>query len=144
MKKNLIILMLLVLPFSGFGKCDLPEEAEQLKCSKPIKTYVKAFTKAVNDHDQKAIMRLLHPEYVAQQHDDFLEGRTMQFISELLMTPLEKVKKIKFCAYYKWRDMFWVQFRLKTTEKEIKIRQWGIDGREDDSSFQYGIWGAVG
>jgi len=53
-------------------------------CKEYMEELAKGFAEAVEKHDLQKAMTYLSPRYVKEQHDDFLGGRTEQFISELL------------------------------------------------------------
>ncbi|MBO4806977.1 MAG: hypothetical protein IK005_10195 [Paludibacteraceae bacterium] len=53
-------------------------------CSEYMENLANGFAKAVMSGDLQKAMTYLDPNYVREQHDGFLEGRTNQFFLELL------------------------------------------------------------
>jgi hypothetical protein len=71
-----------------------------------VKGITNAFISTLMQGNLKGTLQFFDPSYVAEQHDDFLEGRTEQFVSEFLcgnvkkgyfdMTPqLNRIKSMK-------------------------------------------------
>lgn len=71
-----------------------------------VKKITNSFISTLLQGDLKDTLEFFDPNYVAEQHDDFLEGRTEQFVSEFLagnykkgyyvLTPkLDRIKSMK-------------------------------------------------
>ena len=71
-----------------------------------VKGITNAFISTLMQGNLKGTLQFFDPNYVAEQHDDFLEGRTEQFVAEFLcgnvkkgyfdMTPqLNRIKSMK-------------------------------------------------
>lgn len=122
---------------------------------KEAKVTVKAFEKAVKSHDQQGIMTLMDPEYVKEQHDEFLEGRTEQFIDELFCgmvvnsdkqfkcMPLNSIKKIKLSSIDMEANPANVSFHVTSDEFEI-IMEIGMTSIQVDGKTVYRFYGAMG
>ncbi len=77
------------------------------KCTKStVKGIANGFISTLMEGNLKGTLGFFDPSYVAEQHDDFLEGRTEQFVAEFLsgnvkkgyydMTPkLSRIKSMK-------------------------------------------------
>lgn len=76
-----------------------------------VKGITNAFISTLMQGNLKGTLQFFDPNYVAEQHDDFLEGRTEQFVAEFLcgnvkkgyfdMTPqLNRIKSMKVKKTY--------------------------------------------
>jgi hypothetical protein len=120
------------------------KEAKYIKPDDELKVYLDDFEEAVEDHDWNKVMGLIHPDYVKEQHDEFLDGRTDQFLKEFFNASRNRIKKVDFIVCYKWRNVLWTDFWV-IQEDGIKNKvMWSLKSREDDSAYKYGLVGAVG
>jgi len=71
-----------------------------------VKSFANNFIATLMQKDVKGTLKFFDPDYVAEQHDSFLEGRTEQFVAEFLageykkgfyfITPeLDRIKSMK-------------------------------------------------
>lgn len=99
------------------------------KPSTSLNAFLKAFEKAVIEHNKENVLTLLDSAYVADQHDGMLEGRTDQFLSEL------------FCGYEieskAWRCP---RFQSITEIKRLRIES----VNEDDYRVYFIITDGIG
>src|SRR6478735_5059835 len=78
MKKIHLISILFILASCAVEKSSStkPQDGET------IDAFVSSFEKATLSHDANQIMLFMENGYVKEQHDQFLEGRTEQFLNE--------------------------------------------------------------
>lgn len=55
-----------------------------------VKSITNSFIATLMQGDVKGTLEFFAPSYVAEQHDDFLEGRTEQFVAEFLAGNVKK------------------------------------------------------
>jgi hypothetical protein len=101
--------------------------------------YTNHFEAAVLQHDQEAIMALLDPDYVKEQHNEFLNGMTEQFLKELFsgaFTDGQTVKGKKGASYLP-SQITGIQLIQVVTHK-------GDDGDYDYYTLTYKVTGSDG
>lgn len=152
MKKLPFLYLILTILFTSSvsiisAKSKLPKEA---------KTTIKTFQKSVKAHDQSGIMSTLESNYVKEQHDGFLEGRTEQFINELLCgtdlqsdkfqcAKLDDILSIKLATYDIMDDKIYVRYTVTTSDKKIDIELYLFPTKyENTDKTTYKFIGAIG
>jgi len=76
MKKILVFVVAAFIATSSFS---------QQVNEKKLKKFCVGFAKAVESNNAKKCLKFFDSQYVKEQHDVFLEGRTSQFVSEFLL-----------------------------------------------------------
>ncbi|MGE3802480.1 MAG: hypothetical protein AB7H80_15795 [Candidatus Kapaibacterium sp.] len=75
---SLILFSALLSACSGGNVVSLIAESE----GEAVKRSISLLKQGVAEGDKKLLMKLMDPKYVREQHDQFLEGRTDQFLNE--------------------------------------------------------------
>lgn len=119
-----------------------------------IEQFVSSFEKATLSHDSREIMLFMENGYVKEQHDQFLEGRTEQFLNEFFCGTNQRSNKFE-CTGYKKIDVIervsivkkenWYDytFKIKVGNEWILVVQ-TIAGKPSKYSKIYGLVGASG
>jgi hypothetical protein len=81
---TLALLALCLSACAIFGPPAGPASGSSAHLSSSPVVFLNGFERAVSRRDWPVAMLYLDPAYVAEQHDDFLNGRTEQFFVELL------------------------------------------------------------
>lgn len=99
---------LLIFVFACISSVNLLAQEEQpmkFKKKAPEYIFLKKVEDAVKAHDADAILFMMEPEYKRMQHDEFLAGRTLQFLTEF------------FCYTIPFNDITFAQLiSYKSTE----------------------------
>lgn len=121
------------------------------KLPKNAKKTIKSFQKAVKKHEQEKVMKLLDANYVKEQHDQFLEGRTEQFLEELFcgnsLTNQGKfechkftnISSIKLISYDEKENGFKLHFKVTSEKTASEVILFLVKNESN-----YFILGAVG
>jgi hypothetical protein len=97
----------------------------------PQRAFLARFENAVNAHDWEALVsEIVDPGYVSQQHDDFLDGRTDQFISELFYPGLLEIDNEECQGYVR---------NATHAEKLAEIEDFTVDAL-DGQEIHYSFW----
>ena len=64
------------------GQVAPPPNPDYLACQEEIKPFLEQFVAAVNKHSQVEVLQFMDATYLEAQHNQFLEGRTEQFLNE--------------------------------------------------------------
>lgn len=140
--RNVLILFLFL--FSCSTPENMPNRAVQVKLMNSMNEFVFEFIANVDDKNQLKVMEMMHPSYVQEQHDDFLEGRTNQFISEFFGTAFNKIKTFEHLYSYTVGTDIFVVFEVQSVDRIKSTHHYHIKFRNDDSGYKYGMVGAVG
>lgn len=81
---RIVFFVLLIAPLLTFAQ---PGKLPKFKEKKSEIIFLRKVEDALRTHDADEMMMYIEPEYKRQQHDEFLEGRTLQFLSELFFCP---------------------------------------------------------
>ncbi|TNE55080.1 MAG: hypothetical protein EP338_05040 [Bacteroidetes bacterium] len=114
------------------------------------------FAKAVRKHDQQKVMNVMDRAYVAEQHDDLLQGNTSQFLNEFFSGPMlnapesfvvpafNQIKKIVLIDSRRLSDTgsYEVNFKIILRDKRVLNRSWIL--HQVQSENKYALVGAVG
>lgn len=132
------------------------DKAENLNnIQSKIDRFLESFESAVESHDSDQIMSHMDPDYVKEQHDNFLGGRTDQFINEFFggykkntkefkTVPYREIKKLKLLNLVHDGDNFYtVSYLVKA--KGLKVTcEWSVKIRFNGGNTAFGMVGAVG
>lgn len=116
--------------------------------------YLDHMEETVLAHNLDQMMQLIDAEYVKEQHDKNLEGRTQQFIDELfcgkevkngdyLCIPFLDINQIKLTAIVSIDNGYKVFYDVGSESKTIAI-DWWITEHYVNGKATYGIYGALG
>ncbi len=119
-----------------------------------LQNYLKTLEQTILAHDINGMMELIDKDYVKEQHDKNLEGRTQQFIDELfcgfelnngpfLCIPFTDVQKANYTAIVDLEDGYRVFYEISSANKTISL-DWWITAKIYDGKIVYGIYGAMG
>ncbi|MBK8807829.1 MAG: hypothetical protein IPO21_14745 [Bacteroidales bacterium] len=120
-----------------------------------VKIYLAEFEKAVVSHDATKIMQLMDKNYVKEQHDDFLKGRTTQFLNEFFCGNIVNSNSFKCIKYdeieglqetnlVKENDYYKVTCEVYSKKIRIKTNCWVIKVTTINGKRVYGLVGASG
>ncbi|MCB9223325.1 MAG: hypothetical protein R2780_09515 [Crocinitomicaceae bacterium] len=122
----------------------LHSDAVYMKPDPVMINYFNEFEQATETHNWDKVMQMIHPNYVKEQHDNFLEGRTDQFLNEFFGMPRDEIKRLDFIVSYFWLNNQWVDFWVVKSDGTKNRASWSILDRKDDSGYKIGLVGAVG
>jgi hypothetical protein len=139
-----IVLISLLFLVSCTTPKNLPNGAVEVKLMNSMDEFVTEFLSAVIAKDQIMVMVMMHPSYVKEQHDEFLEGRTKQFLSEFFGAEFNNIKDFEHLySYTRGADIYAV-FEVRSNHNDKSIHHYHIKFRNDSSGFKFGMVGAVG
>lgn len=81
---RILLSLFFILPVLSFAQ---PGKLPKFKEKKSEIIFLRKVENALRTHDADEMMMYIEPDYKRQQHDEFLEGRTLQFLSELFFCP---------------------------------------------------------
>jgi len=121
---------------------------------KALQQFLFDFEKAVKDQNTEKILSLMDKEYLTEQHDNFLEGRTSQFLNEFFCGELTNGRGFKCLKFNELKnaskisiiqnlDSYVVMYEVSDAKDSI-IASWTISVREIKGKIVYGFVGAMG
>lgn len=119
-----------------------------------LQNYLKTLEQTVLAHDLKGMMELMDADYVKEQHDQNLEGRTQQFIDELfcgnktddgqyLCIPFSDITALSYTAIVDLDDGYKVFYEVRSANHKIAL-DWWITAKIRNGKVVFGIYGAMG
>lgn len=128
--------------------------ADETSYPKFIKQFFDDFETAVWAKNKPKIMTFFHPDYVKEQHDEMLEGRTDQFLKEYFCGSamdgsrkfscfgLEEIERMERVYIRQESKGYAAAYILYGNGKKITLTLGAlpIEGKNN----KYGLWGAVG
>lgn len=120
-----------------------------------MKVYLKEMKAAILSHDKSELMKIMDADYVKEQHDQFLEGRTEQFLNEVFCgndindesfhcIRYESIESVKIKMVEQVQPLVYkLLLEVKDDENEVEC-QLLISKKSLDSQTIFGIVGAVG
>lgn len=124
--------------------------------STPQNDFVKSFEKAVLSHSSEAILNHMTLSYVKEQHNEFLQGRTQQFLNEFFCGNLEtnktkficvkdytKIKSIETISITQKQDSYIYKFKILYDNEWIIVEQ-NISQAPSKINTHLGLVGASG
>lgn len=95
---KLALILLLALPFTILAQPDKPVKLKE-KSDEVI--FLRKVEQAVRAHDADQLMVYMEPGYKRSQHDEFLEGRTLQFLTEFFCPaiPFDQITTVRLISY---------------------------------------------
>jgi len=114
----IILLSLLSLSINAHSvkKEKIKEKAAETKFLRQVESAVKV-------HDADQLMKFMEPSYKRTQHDEFLEGRTVQFLNEffcsvVIFNEITDARLIRYSLISGSKTEYEVEFFLKSAKKE--------------------------
>ena len=146
-----VFLILSLIACSGAKKTVTYEGS---KIPKGLKEFLIRFEKASVEHNKKLVLELMDPNYIEEQHNEMLGGRTDQFLNELFCgnqtngkgfkcPGFENITKLKLIGVKNNTESYTVYYIITTGEFEIK-RDWEVTKQVSKFGIIYGIYGACG
>jgi len=140
--------VLFFIPFIFIISCstavNLPTAAVEVKLMNSMNDFVTEISQAVTNKNQSKVMEMMHPSYVTEQHDGFLEGRTNQFLSEFFGSELNQINNFKHLSSYTVGADIFVIFETVSVKKKKSTHHYHVKFRNDTSAYKYGMVGVVG
>jgi len=124
-----------------------PEMHAKIKENAPETIFLRKVESAVRTHDADLLLTFMLPDYKRTQHDEFLEGRTLQFLSEFFWCPEKSFDQISDVSLVSYKLQagsktdYEVVFHLKHVNTECDC-SFGM--RKDPATNVFSIYGAVG
>lgn len=153
--KHLYLIFAIILISSCSSIQKINSSGEKFKISKDLNQFLLDFETTAKNHDKKAMLNLMDKEYLHDQHDIMLEGRTDQFFNEFFagrqtngkgfrVLNFENVTTLDFTGINKTNeDSFEVFYIVKTPEYQINC-QWQIKLCIINGKKVFGLVGASG
>jgi len=152
MKRNLFLTLAIFSAFIFQAQAQTLEWKIVTETSASMHKFLTRFEKSILKHDHNKLMKFMHKNYVQEQHDKFLEGRTEQFINELFCgdnlkhnqfecIKLSQIQKITRLRIEKNGHFQRIVYRIETQNTQVEIVL-GIQKQADNK--KYGLNGAVG
>lgn len=100
---NYLLLPFLLISFLTFAQDEKPMKLKE-KSAEVI--FLRKVELAVRAHDADQLMSYMQPDYKRSQHDEFLEGRTLQFLTEFFCSeiPFDQIQTATLIRYTPLRD----------------------------------------
>lgn len=119
-----------------------------------IEQFVSDFEKATLSRDANQIMLFMENGYVKEQHDQFLEGRTDQFLNEFFCgnnvssnafecAKYQKIDAVENVSVVKKENWYDYTFKIKVGAQWILVKQTIVE-RPSKYSKEYGLVGTSG
>lgn len=137
------IVLLIGLPLLLFGftnnQAKLKEKADET-------IFLRRVESAIILHDADLLMSMMEKDYRRSQHDEFLEGRTMQFLNEFFgaeieFTDITRATLINYQLQKGSKTDYEVYFKLNSATAEV-VSQFFM--RKNTSTNTFALYGAVG
>lgn len=118
----------------------------KIKEKAPETKFLREVESAVVTHDADKLMLMMELDYKRSQHDEFLEGRTVQFLdeffgSEIPFNSIESAELINYRLQKGSKTEYDVVFRLSAGAKVVDSV---FNMRKNVKTNTYAIYGAVG
>ena len=152
---KLACLLIILFAFS----CTSPKDSSGNVAVEPapadLDDYLESFESAILNHDSHALMSLLDKDYVKEQHDGFLNGRTAQFLKELFCggvvdkdayqcLKFESIRTIQKLNVVKDGENGYRVYCLISNDKYAIKANWFIKVLPVGAGQKFGLVGAVG
>ena len=143
-KTALLVFGLLFIPFTAESRSI---SISKIKEKAPETIFLRKVESAVRVHDADLLLSFMLPEYKRTQHDEFLDGRTLQFLSEFFWCPekyFDQITGVTLVSYKLQtgsKTDYDVVFHLKHNNTECDC-SFGM--RKDNNTNVFSIYSAVG
>ncbi|GEM_PF-6300758 len=152
MKRNLFLTLVIFSTFIFQIQAQTLEWETVTKTSSSMHKFLTRFEKTILKHNHNKLMKFMHKNYIQEQHDKFLEGRTEQFINELFCgddlknnkfecIKLPQIQKITRLRIERSGRLQRIVYRVETQNIQIEVIL-GIQKQPDGK--KHGLNGAVG
>ena len=155
MKTKISKISILLMVFA-FTSCSMfkksTTDAEQIP--KDLISYLREFENAVATQNTDKVLQLMDADYVKEQHDNFLNGNTWQFLNEFFCGIVQETNDFYCINFFEierierrnivehngsYSVTYWIY-----DKKDIIKTSWSISVRETEGQTVYGLFGAVG
>ena len=153
--KHLYLPLVILFVFSCSSVQKTGSSGEKFKISKGLNQFLLDFETSAKSHDKKAMLNLMDKEYLHDQLDNMLEGRTDQFFNEFFagrqtngkgfrVLNFDTVTTLDFTGINQTNEnSFEVFYIVKTPEYQINC-QWQIKLHSINGKTVFGLVGASG
>ncbi len=138
------VTFLLFIPVMVFSQTEQPMK---FKKKAPEVIFLREVESAIKTHDADKLMSYMEPGYKRSQHDEFLEGRTVQFLNEflwcegLIFNEIIDAHLIRYTQTKDDKNQYEVRFYLKSAKVECYANIYMV--RHPETNV-FSIFGAVG
>jgi hypothetical protein len=131
------------------------QAGEKYKIPKDMQLFLTDFENAVRSHNQMMVLNFMDPDYIKEQLNNFLQGRTEQFLNEFFCgmktddsgfgcPEFENILSFEFESIEQTDEsMYRIVYIVKTKDTEIRC-DWGLMLIPSGVVYRYGLVGAVG
>ncbi len=131
------------------------QSGEKYKIPKDMVQFLSDFEIAVRSHNQMMVLNFMDPDYIKEQLNNFLQGRTEQFLNEFFCgmktddsgfecPEFENIRSFEFESIEQTDDtMYRIVYIVTTDDSEIRC-DWGLMRIPTGVVYRYGLVGAVG
>jgi hypothetical protein len=128
---------------------------EKFKIPKDLNQFLSDFEYAVITNNQSQVLNFMDPDYIKEQLDDFLQGRTEQFLNEFFCgmktdgsgfecPEFDNITNFEFVNIEKTdENMYRVVYLIITDDTRIEC-DWGLMIIPSGVVYRYGLVGASG
>ena len=153
--KHLYLILSIILISSCSSIQKINSSGEKFKISRELNQFLLDFETTAKSHSKNGMLNLMDKEYKQEQHDEMLEGRTVQFLNEFFagrqtndkgfkVLDFETVTTLDFISINQTdEDTFEVFYIVKTPEYQINCH-WQIKLRSINGKKVFGLVGASG
>jgi hypothetical protein len=141
---KILFTILLFIPVLAMSQTEKPMK---FKKKAPEVIFLREVESAIKTHDADKLMSYMEPNYKRSQHDEFLEGRTVQFLNEflwcegLLFNEIIDAQLIRYTQTEGDKNQYEVRFYLKSAAVECYANIYMV--RHPETNV-LSIFGAVG
>lgn len=145
MKMSLIILFAFITaPLLSFSQDEKPMK---FKKKAPEYIFLKKVEAALITHDADVMMTYIEPEYKRMQHDEFLAGRTLQFLTELFwcegvrFNEITNAQLMRYAAQPDDKNKYEIRFMLQSNAVTCYCI---VYMQRNSETGVFGLYGAMG
>jgi hypothetical protein len=153
--KYFIIITMSLFIFSCATTSRVNSSGAKYKLPKELDVYLSDFENTVKTHNQSQVLNFMDPDYIREQLDNFLDGRTEQFLneffcgmktddSEFFCPEFDDITGFAFEDLEKTDDGMYRVVYIITTDTESVRCDWGIMVIPTGVKYHYGLVGASG
>lgn len=148
-----ITCIFLVLVFSACSALKTKKSKEK-QHPENIEYFLSEFEKSVLKHDAERLLELMDQDYVRDQHDNFLNGNTTQFVNEFFCGNIVKgqgfkclkfkeISSLKRTGLEESHEGFRVSYIVSGKTDKVQT-EWLITVKSFNGKTYYGLYGASG
>ncbi len=151
---NVLFFAVIFLIFSCSTTYKTGSEGEKYKIPKDLSSFLHSFEKSVTLNDSAEILSHIDKNYIKEQLENMLEGRTEQFLNEFfsgnnvdgsgfVSVKYNTIKGIYFSSLQKNESGYTVYYIIETKDAKVECT-WEISEIKTTHGTIYGLIGAVG